>query len=91
MSQLSANEWIHLLLPVLADALDRLGAMPERDGAKVAGRERRQGEARDLIADGVERRCQRPKDPKIQAIHYRGKKKGHYDKDLPWSTRAASA
>ena len=82
MSQSSANEWIHVLLPVLAEALDRLGVMPERDGAKVAGHERRQGEAPDLIVDGVERRRQRPTDPKIQAIHYSGKKKGHYDKNL---------
>ncbi len=32
--------------------------------------------------DGVERRRQRPKDPKIQAIHYSGKKKGHFDKNV---------
>ena len=82
MSQSSANEWIHVLLPVLAEALDRLGVMPERDGANVARHERQQGEAPDLIVDGVERRRQRPKDPKIQAIHYSGKKKGHYDKNL---------
>jgi len=82
MSQSSASEWIHFLLPVLAEALDRLGVMPERDGAQVARHERRQAEARDLIVDGVERRRQRPKDPKIQAIHYSGKRKGHYDKNL---------
>jgi len=82
MSQSSANEWIHALLPVLAQALDALGVMPEREGAQAAGHERRQGEAPDLIVDGVERRRQRPKDPKIQAIHYSGKKKGHYDKNV---------
>jgi hypothetical protein len=82
MSQSSANEWIHFLLPVLAEALDALGVMPEREGQKAAGHERRQGEARDLIVDGVERRRQRPKNPKIQAIHYSGKKKGHYDKNV---------
>ena len=65
MSQSSANEWIRFLLPVLAEALDALGVMPERDGQKAAGHERRQGEARDLIVDGVERRRQRPKNPKI--------------------------
>ncbi len=37
MSQSSANEWIQFLLPVLADALDALGVMPEREGQKVAG------------------------------------------------------
>jgi len=82
MSQSSANEWIHFLLPVLATALDALGVMPERDGAQAAGHERRQGEAPDLIVDGVERRRQRPKDAKIQAIHYSGKKKGHFDKHI---------
>jgi len=82
MSQSSANEWIHCLLPVLAAALDALGVMPEREGPQAAQHERRQGEAPDLIVDGVERRRQRPKDPKIQAIHYSGKKKGHYDKNI---------
>jgi len=82
MSQSSANAWLHFLLPVLAAALEALGVMPEREGAQAARHERRQGEAPDLIVDGVERRRQRPKDPKIQAIHYSGKKKGHYDKNV---------
>ena len=82
MSQPSANEWIRSLLPVLATALDTLGVMPEREGAQAAQHERRQKEAPDLIIDGVERRRQRPKDPKIQVIHYSGKKKGHYDKNV---------
>jgi len=82
MSQSSANEWIHHLLPGLTAALDALGVLPERDGAQVAQRERRQGEASDLIVDGVERRRQRPKDAKLQTIHYSGKKKGHYDKNV---------
>jgi hypothetical protein len=82
MSQSSANEWIHALLPVLATALEALGVMPEREGGQAAQHERRQGEARDLTIDGVERRRQRPKDPKIQAIHYSGKKKGHFDKNV---------
>ena len=82
MSQPSANEWIRSLLPVLATALDTMGVMPEREGAQAAQHERRQKEAPDLIIDGVERRRQRPKDPKIQEIHYSGKKKGHYDKNV---------
>ena len=82
MSQSSANAWIHALLPMLAAALDRLGVMPEREGAQAAQHERRQGDTPDLIVDGVERRRQRPKDPKIQVIHYSGKKKGHYDKNV---------
>jgi hypothetical protein len=82
MSQSSASEWIHFLLPVLATALDALGVMPEREGAQVARHEGRQGEAPDLIVDGVERRRQRPKDPIMQTIHYSGKKKGHFDKNV---------
>jgi hypothetical protein len=82
MSQSSASEWLHCLLPVLADALDRLGVMPEREAAHVARHERRQVEAPDLIVDGVERRRQRPKDAKIQAMHYSGKRKTHGDKNL---------
>lgn len=82
MSQSSANEWLHFLLPVLATALERLGVMPERDAAQVARHERRQAEAPELIVDGVERRRQRPKDPKIQALHYSGKRKTHGDKNL---------
>ena len=38
MSQSSANEWIHFLLPVLAEALDTLGVLPEREAAQPPGR-----------------------------------------------------
>ena len=53
MSQPSANRYIQQLLPVLVDALDQLGVLPERQGPQVAAHERRQGEAPDLIVDGV--------------------------------------
>ena len=82
MSQQSANRYIQQLLPVLAEALDRLGVMPERDGIKAAQHERRQGATHDLIVDGVERRRQRPKNPEKQAIHYSGKTKDHTDKNV---------
>jgi hypothetical protein len=82
MSQSRASEWIHVLLPVLAAGLDALGVMPQRDGAQAAQHERGHRAAPDLIVDGVERRRQRPKDAKIQAIHYSGKKKGHFDKNV---------
>lgn len=81
MSQASANEWLHFLLPILATALDVLGVMPAREG-RLAQRERRQQKPSDLIVDGVERRRQRPKSPQKQARHYSGKKKGHYDKNI---------
>jgi len=82
MSQSSASEWIQRLLPVLVAALDALGVLPERDGAQVARQKRSRGETPDLIVDGVERRRLRPKDAKMQTIHYSGKKKGHFDKNV---------
>ena len=82
MSQSSANEWLRFLVPVVAAALDALGVLPERDGKRAAQWERLQGEPQDLIVDGVERRRQRPKSKKRQALHYRGKKKGHDDKNV---------
>jgi hypothetical protein len=82
MSQPSASDWIHFLVPVLATALDQLGLLPERDGAQVAQHERRHAEAPDWIVDGVERRRQRPKNREKQALHYSGKTKHHSDKNL---------
>ena len=82
MSQSSASEWIHFLLPILAKALAALKVMPERAGAQLARHEPGQAEPLDLIIDGVERRRQRPKDAVNQALHYSGKKKGHYDKNV---------
>ena len=82
MSQPSANEWIHFLLPVLQGTLDRLDVLPERNGAQAARAARRPGEPADLIVDGVERRRQRPKNPTEQVIHYSGKKKTHSDKNV---------
>jgi Helix-turn-helix of DDE superfamily endonuclease/DDE superfamily endonuclease len=82
MSQSSANEWIHFLVPLLATALDELDVLPERDGRQVARQERRQAESPDLIVDGVERPRQRPKNRKKQVLHYSGKKKLHTDKNI---------
>lgn len=79
MSQSSAHEWLHCLLPVLANALDALGVMPERGETLVTPRPRRPA---NLIVDGVERPRQRPKDRKLQAIHYSGKSRRHCDKNV---------
>jgi hypothetical protein len=82
MSQAAANPWIHRLLPRLQEALTAMGVMPERAGRKFAQGERRQSEpTRDSI-DGTERRRHRPKNPEKQALHYRGKKKIHRDKNV---------
>ena len=82
MSQSCASEWISALLPVLAATLDKLGYLPEREGKRFATHERQHGEGRDLTIDGVERRRQRPQNPLKQAMHYSGKKKGHFDKNV---------
>lgn len=82
MSQPTANRYIRQLLPVLADALDKLGMMPERDGSRLARPAVSATETNDLIIDGVERTRQRPKNPEKQRVHYSGKKKTHSDKNI---------
>jgi hypothetical protein len=82
LSQTSANQWIHRLLPILLEALAALGVKPERDGPQLGVTERRTGERRDYIIDGTERRRQRPKNPEKQALQYSGKKKAHTDKNV---------
>lgn len=82
MSQAAANQWIHRLLPIIREALRALDVMPERTGTAFAHSERTRGEPKDYIIDGTERRRQRPKDPKKQALHYSGKKKAHSDKNV---------
>jgi hypothetical protein len=82
LSQPAVNYWIHRLLPVLQDALDDLGVLPERDPRRFAqSQPPDEGEPR-LIIDGTERRRQRPKSPEKQALHYSGKKKTHSDKNV---------
>jgi hypothetical protein len=78
LSQPRVNYWIQRLLPLLRDALDELGALPERD--PVAFGRTEQGMRR--IIDGTERRRQRPKNPEKQALHYSGRKKTHSDKNV---------
>ena len=82
MSQSSANEWLHRLLPILLVALDRLGVLPEREGEQLPARVKRQKTSKNLVLDGTERRRQRPKDREKQAHHYTGRKKAHTDKNV---------
>src|SRR5262245_59094779 len=82
LSQSQANRWVHRLLPILVQALDRLGFLPERSPKRFSQHERRQGEPPDLIIDGTERRRQRPKNPEKQRLHCSGKKKAHSDKNV---------
>ena len=76
------NFWIHHLLPILRDALDQLGALPERQSDQLAQGLPAAGKDRRLIIDGTDRRRQRPKNPEKQALHYSGKKKTHTDKNI---------
>lgn len=82
IGQSQANEWIHTLLPILKQALDDLGYEPERDPKKFKKSEQGQKGAADAIIDGTERRRQRPKDAKKQALYYSGKKKIHSEKNI---------
>ncbi len=82
LSQPRVNYWLGRLLPVLRDALDDLGVLPERDAQAFARTESSHGKAPRLIIDGTERRRQRPKNAEKQAAHYSGRKKVHSDKNL---------
>jgi hypothetical protein len=86
MGQPQANEWIHVLLPILKQALQDLGYAPERDPKKFKKKEQDRKDAVDSIIDGTERRRQRPKKAEKQALHYSGKKKIHSDKNVVIAT-----
>lgn len=83
LSTSQANYWLHHLLPVLRSALDSLGVLPERNGARLARKSVPPKKApRVVIIDGTERRRQRPKKAEKQTLHYSGKKKTHTDKNV---------
>jgi len=82
LSQPRANEWLQALLPILQQALDDLDALPERKPRQFARNKKRKSESKEFIIDGTERRRQRPKSQKKQALHYSGKKKVHTDKNV---------
>src|SRR3954454_8583273 len=82
LSQPGVNYRVHRLLPILQEALDSLGALPERDPDAFARSQPAPGTEPRLIIDGTERRRQRPKSPEKQALHYSGKKKTHTDKNV---------
>jgi hypothetical protein len=82
ISQPQANYWIHLLLPILKQALTEMGLTPERNPKAVADSRLVVEAEPDFLIDGTERRRQRPKDAQKQREHYSGKKKTHTDKNL---------
>jgi Helix-turn-helix of DDE superfamily endonuclease/DDE superfamily endonuclease len=82
ISTSQANYWLHHLLPILRRALGDLGALPARQGARLARRPSQGRAPQRVIIDGTERRRQRPKNAEKQALHYSGKKKAHTDKNV---------
>lgn len=82
LSQPGVNYWLHRLLPILREALDALGVLPERDPGHFPRSQPACREAFRLIIDATERRRQRPKSREKQAAHYSGKKKAHTDKNV---------
>ena len=56
--------------------------MPARESRQFAQHERAQQEPPELSIAGTERRWQRPKNLKKQALHYSGKHKTHSDKNV---------
>lgn len=82
MGQAQANGWIHILLPILKQALDDLGVQPERDPKQFRTQEKDRPDALVSAIDGTERRRQRPKDAEKQVLHYSGKRKSHTDKNV---------
>lgn len=76
LHQPDANRWIHLLHPLLNQALADQGALPARDMATAT---LPQGL---YLHDGVERAIVRPVDPAAQRTYYSGKKKRHTVKNL---------
>jgi hypothetical protein len=86
IGQSQANEWIHVLLPILRETLDALGYEPERDPQKFKEHEQDRKDMANSVIDGTERRRQRPKQAEKQVLHYSGKKKTHSDKNLVIAT-----
>jgi hypothetical protein len=77
MHQSDANQWIHLLHPLLNQALAVLGELPVRDAEALdlpAGANLEEGDLEVYFHDGTERPVPRPKDQEAQKKYYSGKK-----------------
>lgn len=82
LSQPQTNHWIHRLLPVLQQALSKMGMNPEREGRKVGESLAAVEGGANLSIDGTERRLPRPVNTDQQKQKYSGKKKTHTDKNI---------
>jgi hypothetical protein len=80
LSQGQANTWIHILSPLLKEALGDEQQLPSRDPASLADL-LSECDSLDFLLDGTERRRQRPTDPDQQRDYYSGKKKAHTHKN----------
>jgi hypothetical protein len=79
MHQSDANRWIHLLHPLLNQALAALDELPARDAQEWNVKVPQPG---TYFHDGVERAMVRPSDPEEQQTYYSGKKKQHTLKNI---------
>jgi hypothetical protein len=79
MTQSVVNQWVHLLQPVLNQALAQAEMLPAREAEAVVWTDATVQE--DSVAvyfhDGTERAIPRPRKPEEQQQYYSGKKKRH--------------
>ena len=78
ISQSKVSEWIHYLLPVLQDSLDKLSMLPDSGYSY----EHPDDESDYLLVDVTERQVGRRESHSGQREEYSGKKKGHRIKNL---------
>lgn len=92
MHQPEANKWLHLLHPLLNQALAAAGELPIREADALAQElqpsvEEKEAEEAEIevllfFHDGTERPIVRPKDKEAQRLFYSGKKKRHTIKNI---------
>ena len=74
IQQSQAHQWIHLLLPLVKQALADCGERPAR---KKEDMNLDEDNAGLFVHDGTERPINRPQDPQEQHLYYSGKQKQH--------------
>jgi hypothetical protein len=80
MHQPDANQWIHLLHPILNQTLSVLGELPVRKADELklpAAANLEEGNVVVYFHDGTERPVPRPKQQEAQKQYYSGKKTAH--------------
>lgn len=75
LSQGAANQWVHRLSGVLAQALAQGEHLPARLPEEMLERLAEEDGNQALALDGTERRKNRPKNEQLQKRYYSGKKK----------------